>query len=40
MSDIIEEVMMKAHYVAKPSYDDYVSTDEMVRVLTHKLIKH
>lgn len=40
MSDIIEDVMMKADFVAKPSYDDYVKTDEMVRVLTHKLIKH
>ena len=40
MSDIIEEVMMNAHYVARPSYDDYVKTDEMVRVLTNELIKH
>ncbi len=40
MSDIIEEVMMKAHFVAKPTYDDYVKTDAMVRVLTNQLIKH
>jgi 1-deoxy-D-xylulose-5-phosphate reductoisomerase len=39
MSDIIEEVMTKAHFVSKPSYDDYVNTDEMVRVLTNELIK-
>ena len=39
MSDIIEEVMTKAHFVEKPSYDDYVNTDEMVRVLTNELIK-
>lgn len=39
MSDIIEEVMTKAHFVEKPSYDDYVNTDEMVRILTNELIK-
>jgi len=38
MSDIIETVMAKADFVAKPTYDDYVRTDELVRVLTTELI--
>jgi 1-deoxy-D-xylulose-5-phosphate reductoisomerase len=38
MSDIIEEVMAKAHFVAKPTYDDYVATDEAVRALTSSFI--
>ena len=39
MSDIIEEVMAKAHFVAKPTYDDYVATDEAVRALTVNFIR-
>ena len=39
MSDIIETVMAKAEFVAKPTYEDYVRTDELVRVLTKELIK-
>ena len=39
MSDIIETVMAKAEFVAKPTYDDYVKTDELVRFLTTELIK-
>ena len=39
MSDIIEEVMSKAHFVAKPTYDDYVATDEAVRALTSSFIR-
>ena len=38
MSDIIEEVMSKAHFVAKPTYDDYVATDDAVRALTSSFI--
>lgn len=38
MSDIIEDVLMKAEFVAKPTYDDYVKTDELVRLLTKQLI--
>jgi 1-deoxy-D-xylulose-5-phosphate reductoisomerase len=38
MSDIIETVMAKAEFVAKPTYDDYVRTDELVRILTKELI--
>lgn len=38
MSDIIETVMAKAEFVAKPTYDDYVRTDELVRFLTTELI--
>jgi len=38
MSDIIEDVLAKAHFVAKPTYDDYVETDKSVRLLTNQLI--
>lgn len=38
MSDIIEEVIEKAHFVAAPAYEDYVSTDEQVRLLTESMI--
>jgi len=39
MSDIIEVVMEKAEYIAKPTYEDYVKTDAMVRILTKEMIK-
>ena len=38
MSDIIEKVMDKAEFIANPSYEDYVKTDEMVRLLTKDFI--
>ena len=38
MSDIIEEVLDKADFIAKPTYDDYVTTDKAVRELTNKMI--
>jgi 1-deoxy-D-xylulose-5-phosphate reductoisomerase len=38
MSDIIENVMAKAEFVAKPTYEDYVRTDKLVRILTKELI--
>jgi len=39
MSDIIENVLAKAEFIAKPTYDDYVKTDALVRILTKELIK-
>jgi len=39
MSDIIEDVMAKAEFIAKPTYDDYIKTDALVRLLTKELIK-
>ena len=39
MSDIIEEVMGKAFFVEKPTYDDYVSTDKQARALALNMIK-
>ena len=39
MSDIIEEVLAKSEFIAKPVYEDYVATDAMVRILTKELIK-
>jgi len=39
MSDIIEEVLAKSEFIAKPAYEDYVATDAMVRILTKELIR-
>jgi len=39
MSDIIEDVLAKADFIAKPSYEDYVKTDATIRILTKELIK-
>ena len=39
MSDIIEDVMAKSHFIALPTYEDYVSTDAVVRTLTKELVK-
>jgi len=38
MSDIIEDVLAKANFVTKATYDDYVQTDKSVRLLTNQLI--
>ncbi len=40
MSDIIETVMSKAHFIAQPGYADYVATDAAVRDLTNKIINN
>lgn len=39
MSDIIESCMAKVAYIANPSYEDYVSTDEEARVRATELLK-
>ncbi|MDD4968412.1 MAG: 1-deoxy-D-xylulose-5-phosphate reductoisomerase [Paludibacter sp.] len=39
MSDIIEEILAKADFIAKPTYDDYVKTDAIVRILTKEMIR-
>lgn len=39
MSDIIENVMAKASFVTKPSYEDYVKCDTETRILTKEMIK-
>lgn len=38
MSEIIEEVMSKAHYINEPTLDDYVETDKNIRQTTNELI--
>ena len=38
MSDVIETVLDKTTFVAQPSYDDYVETDKLARVLTAQMI--
>ncbi|MBR1928448.1 MAG: 1-deoxy-D-xylulose-5-phosphate reductoisomerase [Paludibacteraceae bacterium] len=37
MSDIIEKVMNRATFIARPTYEDYVQTDKQVRQLTLEL---
>ncbi len=39
MSDIIEQAMNRGTFIAKPSYEDYVSTDKEIRILTRNLIQ-
>jgi len=38
MSDIIETVMAKSNFIAKPNYDDYVKTDALTRIITSEII--
>lgn len=40
MSDMIETVLSKADYINDPTYDDYVRTDSLVRLLTNNLIQN
>lgn len=40
MSDMIETVLSKANYINDPTYDDYVRTDSLVRLLTNNLIQN
>jgi 1-deoxy-D-xylulose-5-phosphate reductoisomerase len=39
MSDLIESVMAKATFIAKPSLEDYFESDREARELTNDLIK-
>lgn len=39
MSDIIEVVMAKAHFIENPNYEDYVATDAQTRILTQHIIQ-
>ncbi len=38
MSDIIEKVMSNAFYIESPAYEDYVSTDAVVRMMTKEIV--
>ena len=38
MSDIIENVMAKAHFIHRPTYEDYVQTDRQARELAQQQI--
>lgn len=38
MSDIIEDVLEKAEFIDRPTYEDYVQTDELVRRITMEMI--
>lgn len=39
MSDIISETMNKVHFIAKPSYEDYVATDTAARQIAEQMLK-
>ncbi len=39
MSDVLEDIMQKMHFIAKPVYEDYVATDEEIRRQTEELIR-
>jgi 1-deoxy-D-xylulose-5-phosphate reductoisomerase len=39
MSDIIEDVLAKATFISRPTYEDYVRSDAEVRLLTKGLIR-
>ena len=39
MSDVIENCMEKSTFVAVPTYDDFVSTNEQGQMLANELIK-
>lgn len=38
MSDLIENVLSTAHYIARPNYQDYVETDTMARQMAIEMI--
>ena len=40
MSDVIEQTMAKAHFVAVPTYEDYVATDAEARRIARQLTNH
>lgn len=39
MSEVIEQTMRRASFIATPSYDDYVSTDAEARALASEIMK-
>lgn len=38
MSDVIERTMEKVSFIAKPTYEDYVATDKMARIVAEEII--
>lgn len=39
MSDIIEKTMLKASFIAQPTYDDYVASNSEARLISEAIIK-
>jgi 1-deoxy-D-xylulose-5-phosphate reductoisomerase len=39
MSDIIEQTMTKTTFIAEPTYDNYVQTDQEARKIATELLK-
>jgi 1-deoxy-D-xylulose-5-phosphate reductoisomerase len=40
MSDVIEQTMGKATFIANPAYEDYVSTDQEAREIAIQYIRY
>ncbi|MFP4089458.1 MAG: 1-deoxy-D-xylulose-5-phosphate reductoisomerase [Cyclobacteriaceae bacterium] len=40
MSDIVAQCMEELPYIARPTYEDYVETDELTRIKAQELIKY
>ena len=38
MSDVIEKCMQQVSFIAKPTYEDYVATDKLTRIMANELI--
>ena len=38
MSDVIEKCMQQVSFIEKPTYEDYVATDKLTRIMANKLI--
>ena len=38
MSDVIEKCMQKVSFIEKPTYEDYVATDKLTRIMANELI--
>ena len=38
MSDVIERTMEKVSFIAKPTYEDYVATDKMARIVAEEVL--
>ena len=39
ISDVVEACMAKVNYIRNPSYEDYVTTDQLTRIKAIELIR-
>ncbi|MBE6287498.1 MAG: 1-deoxy-D-xylulose-5-phosphate reductoisomerase [Mediterranea massiliensis] len=40
MSDVIEQCMQRISFISKPTYEDYVATDKLTRIMANELINN